>query len=287
MARRNQVVRHRTRLKNETHAILHAHLVPPCPHADLFSRVGRAWLERQALPDDEQAAIRRHLRELDTLGEDLAVLDRAIGEATLDSPVVRRLLTVTGINVTVAAGLAAAIGDVRRFSSPQTLVSYFGLNPRVRQSGLGLGHHGRISKAGGSHARAMLVEAAWSAAKAPRPLHAFFVRVRARRGHQIAAVATARKLAVLCWHLLTKEADYLSGCPGLVANEICGLELQASQPQKGNQRGPAYAYNIKALRDQEMEIDRRAETAYERVVAHWTPRPSKAVRGRLKSARLE
>lgn len=288
VARRNQVVRHRTRLKNETHAILHAHLVPPCPHADLFSRVGRAWLERQALPDDEQAAIRRHLRELDTLSEDLAVLDQAIGEATLDSPVVRRLLTVTGINVTVAAGLAAAIGDVRRFSSPQKLVSYFGLNPRVRQSGLGLAQHGRISKAGRSHARAMLVEAAWTAAKAPGPLHAFFVRVRARRGHQIAAVATARKLAVLCWHLLTKEADYLWAHPGLVANKIRGLELQAGQPQKkGNQRGPAYAYNIKALRDQEMEIARRAETAYERVVAHWTPRPSKTVRGRLKSARLE
>ncbi|KOX57570.1 transposase [Streptomyces purpurogeneiscleroticus] len=288
VARRNQVVRHRTRLKNETHAILHAHLVPPCPHADLFSRVGRAWLERQALPDDEHAAIKRHLRELDTLGEDLAVLDRAIGEATLDSPVVRRLLTVTGINVTVAAGLAAAIGDVRRFSSPQKLVSYFGLNPRVRQSGLGLAQHGRISKAGRSHARAMLVEAAWAAAKAPGPLHAFFVRVRARRGHQIAAVATARKLAVLCWHLLIKEADYLWARPALVANKIRGLELQAGQPQKkGNQRGPAYAYNVKALRDQEMEIARRAETAYERVVAHWTPRPSKAVRGRLKSARLE
>jgi transposase len=114
------------------------------------------------------------------------------------------------------------------------------------------------------------------------------VRVRARRGHQIAAVATARKLAVLCWHLLIKEADYLWARPALVANKIRGLELQAGQPQKkGNQRGPAYAYNVKALRDQEMEIARRAETAYERVVAHWTPRPSKAVRGRLKSARLD
>ncbi|ACA18524.1 transposase IS116/IS110/IS902 family protein [Methylobacterium sp. 4-46] len=287
VARRNQVVRHRTCLKNETHAILHAHLVPPCPHADLFSRVGRAWLERQALPDDEHAAVRRHLREFDALGEDLAVLDRAIGEATVDSPVVRRLLTVTGINVTVAAGLAAAIGDVRRFPSPQKLVSYFGLNPRVRQSGLGLAQHGRISKAGRSHARAMLVEAAWAAAKAPGPLHAFFVRVRARRGHQIAAVATARKLAVLCWHLLTKEADYLWARPALVATKVRGLELQAGLPQKkGNRRGPAYAYNVKALREQEMEIARRAETAYEQVVAHWTPRPSKAARGRLKPAGL-
>src|SRR5947209_16406604 len=35
VARRNQVVRHRTRLKNEVHAILHAHLIPSCPHAAL------------------------------------------------------------------------------------------------------------------------------------------------------------------------------------------------------------------------------------------------------------
>ncbi len=287
VGRRNQVVRHRTRLKNETHSILHAHLVPQCPHADLFSRVGRAWLKRQLLPDDERLAIARHLREFDRLGEDLAVLDKAIGEATVDDPAVRRLLTVTGINITVAAGLAAAIGDIRRFPTPQKLVSYFGLNPRVRQSGLGLAQHGRISKAGRSHARAMLVEAAWAAAKAPGPLHAFFVRVRARRGHQIAAVATARKLAVLCWHLLTKEADYLWARPALVATKVRSLELQAGQPaKKGNRRGAAYAYNVKELRDQEMEIARRAEAAYERTVAHWTPKPPKEVRGRLTPAGL-
>ncbi|MER9083142.1 antitoxin MazE-like protein [Mesorhizobium sp. M0895] len=57
VARRNQVVQHRTRVKNEVHGILQAHLVPKCPHADLFNRRGRAWLERQLLPDDERAAI--------------------------------------------------------------------------------------------------------------------------------------------------------------------------------------------------------------------------------------
>ena len=75
VARRNQVVRHRTRVKNEVHAVLHAHLIPPCPHADLFGRLGRAWLDRQPMPDDERAAIARHLREIDRLGEDLAALD--------------------------------------------------------------------------------------------------------------------------------------------------------------------------------------------------------------------
>lgn len=43
VARRYQVVRHRTRIKNEVHPILHAHLIPKCPHADLFNGRGRAW----------------------------------------------------------------------------------------------------------------------------------------------------------------------------------------------------------------------------------------------------
>ena len=287
VARRDQVVRHRTRIKNEVHSILHAHLIPRCPHAELFGRLGRAWLGRQPLPADELAAIDRHLRELDRLGEDLTVLDREVAQAAIGDPGVKRLLTISGINLTVAVGLMAAIGDVSRFASPQKLVSYLGLNPRVRQSGLGLAQYGRISKQGRAHARAMLVEAAWAAAKAPGPLRAFFLRIRARRGLQIAAVATARKLAVLCWHLLTKEADYLWTRPALVAHKVRAMELQAGRPaRKGNKQGPAYAYNVKALRDREIEIARHAECAYEHFVKHWQPhRPSARRTGAAKEER--
>jgi transposase len=289
VARRYQVVRHRTRLKNEVHAILHTHLIPRCPHADLFSARGRTWLARQPLPDDERGAIDRHVRELDRLAEDLVTLDREIAHDALDDQATKRLMTITGVNLTVAAGIMAAIGDIGRFKSPGKLVSYFGLNPRVRQSGLGAAHHGRISKIGRSHARAMLVEAAWAAAKTAGPLHAFFVRVRARRGHQIAAVAVARKLTVLCWHLLTKDKDYLWARPALVANKTRAMELQAGKPQrKGNQRGPAYAYNVKTLRDQEMQIAEQAERNYARFVARWKTRsPSDGVRERLNPARQE
>jgi hypothetical protein len=131
----------------------------------------------------------------------------------------------------------------------------------------------------------MLVEAAWAAAKTPGPLHAFFVRIRAKRGHQVAAVALARKLTVLCWHLLTKQTDYRWARPALIANKRRAMELKAGKPQKkGNKPGPAHAYNIKALRDQEMDIARRAEQAYEQFVAQWETRPK--VRGRSKSAGL-
>jgi transposase len=274
VARRYQVVRHRTRIKNEVHAILHAHLIPKCPHADLFNRRGRDWLARQPVPDDERAAIARHVRELDRLGEDLAVLDRDIAQDALHDDAIRRLLTITGVNLAVAAGLMAAIGSIDRFNSPQKLVSYFGLNPRVRQSGLGAAHHGRISKAGRSHARAMLVEAAWATAKAPGPLRAFFIRIRAKRGHQIAAVAVARKLAILCWHMLTKGEDYRWARPSLVAHKHRSMELAAGQPQKkGNKRGATYAYNVKELRHQEMQIAERAQESYEHFVAAWRSHP--------------
>ncbi|RUX01078.1 IS110 family transposase, partial [Mesorhizobium sp. M2A.F.Ca.ET.037.01.1.1] len=288
VARRYQVVRHRTRIKNEVHSILYAHLIPRCPHADLFGRLGRAWLTRQPVPDDERAAIQRHIREMDRLGDDLRVLDREIAESALDDAAIKRLLTITGVNLAVAAGLVAAVGDIGRFSSPQKLVSYFGLNPRVRQSGLGAAHHGRISKVGRSHARAMLVEAAW-AAKTPGPLHAFFVRIRARRGHQIAAVAVARKLAVLCWHMLTKQEDYLWARSSLVRHKMRSMELQAGKPQKkGNRRGPTYAYNVKELRNQEMRVAEQAQKGYEHFVEAWRPRPPKErARGRLSPARLE
>ena len=100
------------------------------------------------MPKDEVAAIGRHLREFDRLGEDLDVLKYEVARAMADDPGVKRPLTITGVNPTVAAGLATAIGDVRRFARPEQLVSYFGMNPRVRASGLGLAQHGTVSKRG-------------------------------------------------------------------------------------------------------------------------------------------
>lgn len=264
-------------MKNEVHGILQAHLVPKCPHADLFNRRGRAWLERQVLPDDERAAIARHIREIDRLAEDPADLDREIAREAVDDVQVRRLQTITGVNAIVASGIIAAVGDIRRFREPQKLVSYFGLNPRVRQSGLGLAQYGRISKHGRSHARAMLVEAAWAAAKAPGPLRAFFLRIRNKRGHQVEAVALARKLAVLIWHLLTKEQDYFWARPALVAAKQRQLALKAGAPgERGvGRRGSAYAYNVKELRNSEKAAAENAERAYELMVRHWRSRGPK------------
>lgn len=42
--------------------------------------------------------------------------------------------------------------------------------------------------------------------------------------------------------------------------------------RKGGKRGIAYVYNVKELRDREIDIARTAESVYERFVSHWQPR---------------
>src|ERR671912_894109 len=111
---RNQIVRQRARLKTIIQSILHAHLVPPCPHADLLGPKGRTWLLEQPLPPDEQDAVARHLREHDRLSEDLRVVEREIARDALADPDAKRLMTIPGIDMVVATGLQAAVGPVER-----------------------------------------------------------------------------------------------------------------------------------------------------------------------------
>jgi transposase len=272
VARRTHLVRQRTRLKNQVHGILARNLVPTCPHSDLFGGAGRRWLADQVLPADEQRSVDALLRQLDFHGTELAEVERDIAVDAIDDPIIARLMTIPGVNVTVAMSLVAAVGDFARFESPDRLVSYLGLNPRVRQSGEGPAIHGRITKAGRSQARGMLVEAAFSASKAPGPLRAFYRRIKDRRGFQIAVVATARKLVVLCWHLVTKGEDYAFPRPSLIAHKRRTLELAAGAPsRRGPTPGPSRDYFIKPLRDAEKALVEQEERAYEVLVAHWQP----------------
>ena len=121
----------------------------------------------------------------------------------------------------------------------------------------------------------MLVEAAWAAASGPGPLRAFFIRIRDRRGQQVAAVATARKLAVLAWHLLSKAQDYTWTRPALVAWKRRRLELQAGEPSRrgGNKPGPASEYSLREVRDRERQWLGMAEEEYRAFVSAWKDQP--------------
>jgi transposase len=269
VTRRTQLVRQRVRLKSIVQSILHANLIPRCPHADLFGGKGRAWLRAQYLPGDEQEAVEQHIQEYDRLTEVLKGVERDIARAALADPNVTRLMTIPGIDMVVAVGLMAAIGRIERFSNPGKLAAYIGLNPSVYQSGDGAAHHGRITKRGRSNARHLLVEAAWQTVRSPGPLRAFYHRVRAKRGNHIAAVAVARKLTVIIWHLLAKHEDYDWVRQAFHAKKIRDLELRAGYPEQRGQRGRSYDYNLPHRRRQERARAEQAESAYRRRTEGW------------------
>jgi transposase len=123
---------------------------------------------------------------------------------------------------------------------------------------------GRISKEGASLVRHVL-ESAHTAVRSPGPLRAYYERIRA---HQIAIVATARKMSVLFWHLLTSERDYAYSLPTATAKKLRTIELKAGGAPR-NQTAPRQPLNREQRRQQEHAAARHAQAAYERTVADW------------------
>ena len=196
-SRRSQLVRQRTRVKNEITAVLVRNLAGRPPASDLFGKRGRAWLQTLELPGDERQTADACLRQVDFLTEEIAAVDRHV-----------------------------------------------------------------------------LVEAAWAAIKTPGPLRAFYQRIRARRGSQIAIVAVARKIAALSWQLLTKHEDYAFKRQSLVEKKLRNVELRAGAPRRQTTRRGEITGRDRA--QQERQLTQQAEQAYPRLVNDWkASRPAK------------
>jgi transposase len=136
-----------------------------------------------------------------------------------------RLCCLRGINTLTALGLCAEIGDWRRFDHPDAIASYVGLVPSEHSSGQ-TRRLGKITKAGSTHARRLLVEAALHyrlspsvggkpARPGPRahrpclarpaPAQRALELLRTGRGKPagIVTIAIARELVGACWEIAT------------------------------------------------------------------------------------
>ena len=226
VSHRQGLVRQRTQVKNRIHAILLRNLLT-VEVTDLFGNAGRAFLAKVELPAPERLLLEADLRSLDFLEAEVTAAEQALAKLVYEDEQIRRLLTIPGIALTSAAGLKAAIGDVRRFRAPANLVSYFGLNPSVYQTGM-KAYSGHITHQGRAHARAVCVEAAQLLVRVPGPFHAFFLRLRRRKSYGVAITAVARKLTVLVWHMLTKNEDYRYSSPTLTRQKTNRLHRLAT-----------------------------------------------------------
>jgi transposase len=220
----------RTRIKNRIHSVLHQRLIE-APASDLFSRKNLLWLKALPLDPFGRDALDRHLRQLDRVEQELAALTQQIAVHAHQSPPVKLLMTLPGVDFTVAETILAALGDLSRFETPDKAASYLGLVPSTRQSGERC-YHGPITKQGARHARWLLVQAAQHAALHPGPIGAFFRRIAKKKNRNVAVVAVAHKLVVLAWHMLKNNEPYRYAQPKTLQAKLSRLRILATKQKR-------------------------------------------------------
>ena len=196
-----------------------------------WTKTHRQWLARvrDELDGAMRTALATELEHLEYLETQRGVLDDEIARYAQAPPYranVEALCCLRGIKILSAMSLLAEIGDVRRFASPTALMAYFGLVPSERSSGE-RERRGPITKAGNTHCRRVLVEAAWNnrhksgadlilnrrrqgqppavvavAIKAQHRLYKKFHRLDHRKHRHVAITAVARELCGFVWATL-------------------------------------------------------------------------------------
>lgn len=190
------------------------------------------WLSRINLPrPTEQIVFQDYLHSIEESHLRVARLTEQIRLAVESwrwKPVVAALQSLRGVGLVAAAGLVAELGDLRRFDHPRPLMSYIGLVPSEYSSGPHR-RQGALTKTGNTHARRLLVEAAWQYVRGPKVSPIIRLRqqdlpqpiidiawnaqlrlcrryrrlVSRGKNSKVAAVAIARELVAFIWKIST------------------------------------------------------------------------------------
>ena len=271
---RAQLVRQRTRAKNQVHATLIRNLKGKPPVSDLFGVRGRRWLAAQELPG-RRAGDGRGLPAPDRVPRRRDRPDRA-GARRAGARLDRDAAAADAARRQLRHRRGAARRDRRHRPLPDRRGSWSATSASTRASASPApsrpGTDGSASRARARHGTC------WSRrpgtpARTPGPLRAFHQRIAARRGGNIATVAVARKLAVIAWHMLSRGEDYAFARPSLTREKIRRLELMTgAERQKGKRIG---VWATKEQHRLDKELAAQAELAYRRLVQDWQPPGSK------------
>lgn len=211
---RMSLVNIRTQVKNKIHAILFRNGLV-YPKTILFTKQGRKWLESLDLSPVFKANLSANLSTMDSLTEQIMILEKKIKETVDENKDMTLLKTIPGIDSITAITIMSEIGDIKRFPNERKLHSYAGLVPTVRSSG-GNTTHGHISKEGSSFLRYIMTQTAQHQRILKRQigLKWFFDRmVLNNKNTQTAVMATARKLLTVVFKVLSEGRPFEERLP--------------------------------------------------------------------------
>ena len=202
---RKSLIEDRNRLKNRVHAILAKNGIIDYPNP--FTKKGREFLESADIPETDRELLNTNLSIIDKINEEIKKIDRIIVEKAKQNDDAILLTTIPGVSYYSTLLIKAEIGDVNRFPNKFKLISYAGLCPSIKQSG-NKEIKGHITKQGSRMLRWILIQCANVAIRHDEYLRNFYLRIKKRRGHNIAIVATARKMLVCIYYMLKRREVY-------------------------------------------------------------------------------
>jgi transposase len=179
----------------------------------------RALLAGAAVPVALQTALTDACDEISDLEAKMQRVERQLAALAQQMPDVGLLQSVPGVGLITATAVIALVGDARRFPSGRHFASYLGLTPKEDSTG-SRRRLGAISKQGDVYLRMLLTHGARSVlchAKRnaqPDAFRAWALHTQQQRGHNIATVAVANKLARILWAVWTKQRPFtMQGSP--------------------------------------------------------------------------
>lgn len=211
-AMRHRIGRELTRVINRVQTVLRRrNLQHDCPTKTIQAKRARAWLKQLALAPRDRLEMDQLLARWQLLEQERSVLEKAITERAAQSDDARLLLTLPSAGPFMALGLAAHVGDIKRFPRPRSLANYWGLTPSCHNSGEKNQRLGSISKEGSTLARFLLGQLVMHVLKHDSHLRTWYLGIKRRRGAKIGRVAVMRRLATIIWHMLTHREAYQRG----------------------------------------------------------------------------
>jgi transposase len=203
-------VRVQTMVKNRIYTILdrHPEIVTQAPDvSDLFGASGMQWLGQIVLPGEDNRLLTSELELFKFLKEKISQSNSTVKKLAKGDARARLLQSIPGIGPFFSVLILYEIDDISRFRDEKKLCAYAGLVPSTHASG-GKVFHGRITKTGSKWLRWAAIEAAQTAVRSDSEFHAYYQRIRIRKGTNAAKVATARRLLTIVYRLLRQGRFY-------------------------------------------------------------------------------
>ena len=167
--------------------------------------------ESSDLPGPARIACRGILRQIESLGAEIAALDAQIAELSKESRWARLLQTMPGVGPITAMAIEAFAPPMETFRRGRDFAAWLGLVPRQSSSG-GKARLGKVSKAGQHDIRRLLVVGAMAAivgaCRRGIPEDTWLGKLMLRKPRILVAIALANKMARRIWAMLTKGESY-------------------------------------------------------------------------------